>query len=101
MAPATSPASSTASNTVVASDERCEADMLSTASRTTPPMPAASTAPSDDPYSTTRCSSAFHQTMCGMPCTSDQLPVAMELRQTGVTDGNALTPRAYSPCEAR
>ena len=50
-------------------------------------MPAARTAPNDDPYSTIRCSPRCHQTRCGISCTSGCDPVAIDERQTGVSDG--------------
>ena len=36
-----------------------------------------------------------------MWCRSGCVPVAIELRQTGVSDGNVDTARRYSPCSAR
>jgi hypothetical protein len=66
--------------------------MLKTASSSERRAPAARTAPNDDPYSTRRCSSRFHQTRCGIRWTSGCAPVAIEDRQTGVRDGNVETP---------
>ena len=51
-------------------------------------VPAASTAPSEEPYSTTRPSSRWYQTRCGIPCTFGWAPVATEDMQTGVSVGN-------------
>ena len=49
--------------------------------------PAARTAANDEPYSTMRRSCRCHQTRCGMWCTSGPAPVAIDERQTGVSDG--------------
>ena len=65
-----------------------------TVSRSERVTPAARTAPNDEPYSTSRCSSRFHQTRCGMWCTSGCAPVAIDARQTGVSDGNVEAARA-------
>src|SRR5439155_443565 len=64
-------------------------------------VPAARIAPNDDPYSMMRRSPRCHQTRCGMWCTSGCAPVAIEVRHTGVSDGNVVTPRRYSPASAR
>ena len=48
-----------------------------------------------------RCSSRSHQTRCGMWCTSGLPPVAIDERQTGVSDGNVDAARRYVPCSAR
>src|SRR5262245_50318086 len=64
-------------------------------------VPAARIAANDDPYSTTRASSRFHQTRCGMWCTSGCAPVAIDVRQTGVSEGNVVTERRYRPASAR
>src|SRR5262249_19414609 len=65
------------------------------------PSPAAISAANDDPYSTSRRSSRFHQTRWGMPCTSPWPPVATDARQTGVSDGNVETARRKSPLSSR
>jgi hypothetical protein len=49
--------------------------------------PAARRAAKEEPYSTIRCSCRFHHTSDGMWCTPGPAPVAIELRQTGVSDG--------------
>ena len=64
-------------------------------------MPAARIAANDEPYSTSRRSPRCHQTRCGMWCTSGCAPVAIEERQTGVSDGKVETARRYVPCAAR
>ena len=56
-------------------------------------MPGASSAANDEPYSTSRRSLRFHQTRCGIPCTSGWPPVAIDARQTGVSDGKVETAR--------
>src|SRR5581483_4398688 len=96
-----SPASSSVSKTVSTSRERWRAFRSTTVSRNERASPAARIAPNDDPYSTMRCSSRCHQTRCGMWCPSGCEPVAIELRQTGVSDGNVDAARRYSPCSAR
>ena len=48
-----------------------------------------------------RCSSRYHQTRCGMWWTSPCAPVAIDERQTGVSDGNVDAARAYVPCSSR
>src|SRR5512142_1046730 len=53
-----------------------------------------------EPYSTSRCSPRFHQTRCGIPCTSGWAPVAIAERQTGVSEGKVETARRYSPSRA-
>src|SRR5580765_8754566 len=63
-------------------------------------VPAARIAPKDDPYSTMRRSCRFHQTRCGMWCTSGCAPVAIDVRHTGVSDGNVVTARRYVPASA-
>src|SRR5580765_5286531 len=63
-------------------------------------VPAARIAPKDDPYSTMRRSCRFHQTRCGMWCTSGCAPVAIDVRHTGVNDGNVVTARRYVPASA-
>jgi hypothetical protein len=47
----------------------------------------------DEPYSTTRCSFRWYQTRCGIRWTSGCAPVAIEERQTGVSEGNVEKPR--------
>src|SRR6266545_3321191 len=63
-------------------------------------VPAARIAANDEPYSITRCSPRCHQTRCGMWCTSGWAPVAIDVRHTGVREGNVVTPRRYSPAAA-
>ena len=72
-----------------------------TVSRSDRAMPAARTAPNDDPYSTIRCSPRCHHTRCGISCTSGCDPVAIDERQTGVSDGKVDVARRYVPCSAR
>ena len=67
--------------------------MLKTASRSDRRAPAALTAANEEPYSTRRRSPRFHQTRCGIRWTSGCAPVAIEERQTGVSEGNVETPR--------
>ena len=62
--------------------------MLTSVSRSVWPMPAARTAPNELPYSTSRCSRRSYQTRCGISWTSPCAPVAIDERQTGVSDGN-------------
>ena len=83
-----SPASSSASKIVSASFERCFSFRFTTVSRRPCAIPTARIAANDEPYSTSRCSSRFHQTRCGIPCTSGCAPVAIDARHTGVSDGN-------------
>src|SRR3954453_2501871 len=96
-----SPVSSSASNTVTASPTTCLALRSTIVSRSERARPAARTAPKDDPYSTSRRSSRFHQTRCGMWCTSGCAPVAIDERHTGVSDGKVDAARRYSPWSAR
>src|SRR5581483_11327484 len=96
-----SPASSSVSKTVSTSRERWRAFRSTMVSRSERASPAARIAPNDEPYSTMRRSSRCHHTRCGMWCPSGCEPVAIELRQTGVSDGNVDTARRYSPCSAR
>ena len=58
-------------------------------------------AANDEPYSTSRCSPRWYQTRCGISCTSGCAPVTSDERQTGVSDGNTVAARRYSPrsCE--
>ena len=49
--------------------------------------PAARSAANEEPYSTIRRSCRFHQTSDGMWCTSGPAPVAIDVRQTGVSEG--------------
>src|SRR4051794_5667245 len=83
------------------SRERWRAFRSTIVSRSARASPAARTAPNDEPYSTMRCSSRCHHTRCGMWCRSGCEPVAIELRHTGVSDGNVDVARRYSPCSAR
>jgi hypothetical protein len=62
--------------------------MLKIVSRIDRRAPAARMAPNDEPYSTTRRSPRLNQTRWGISCTSGWAPVAIEERQTGVSDGN-------------
>ena len=62
--------------------------MLTSVSRKVRPIPAARTAPNELPYSTSRRSPLWYQTRCGISCTSPWAPVAIDARQTGVSDGN-------------
>ena len=50
-------------------------------------VPAATTAPNDEPYSTRRRSLRSYQTRCGIRCTSGWPPVAIDDAQTGVSEG--------------
>src|SRR5690242_20708629 len=75
--------------------------MLMIASRIERAIPAARSAANDEPYSTRRVRSRSYQTRCGMWCTSGWPPVASDERQTGVSEGNVETARAYCPCSAR
>src|SRR5213593_1391259 len=63
-------------------------------------VPAARMAPKDEPYSTMRRSCLCHQTRWGMWCTSGCAPVAIDVKQTGVSDGNVVTARRYWPASA-
>src|SRR5579884_168139 len=96
-----SPASSSVSNTVSTSRDRCCAFRSTIVSRSERARPATRIAPNDEPYSTRRCSPRCHQTRCGMWWPSGCEPVAIELRHTGVSDGNVEAARRYSPCSAR
>ena len=49
--------------------------------------PAARRAAKEEPYSTIRRSCRSHQTSEGMWCTPGPAPVAIEVRQTGVSEG--------------
>src|SRR4051812_31785863 len=75
--------------------------MLKIVSRIDRRVPAATTAPNDDPYSTRRRSSRSYQTRCGMRWTSECAPVAIEDAQTGVSDGKVERARRYDPSRAR
>ena len=46
------------------------------------------TAANDEPYSTIRRSPRWYQTRCGIRWTSGWAPVAIDDRQTGVSEGN-------------
>ena len=67
--------------------------MLKIASRIDWRVPAARIAAKEEPYSTMRRSSRWYQTRCGIRWTSGCEPVAIEDRQTGVSEGNVETPR--------
>ena len=67
--------------------------MLMMASKIERAIPAARTAPNDEPYSTMRARSRSNQTRCGMWWTSGCAPVAIDERQTGVSEGNVETAR--------
>src|SRR5256885_5111960 len=101
IAPVVSPADSRASWIVSALRDRCLAFRSMTVSRKDRAMPAARTAPKEEPYSTIRCSPRCHHTRWGISCTSGCAPVEIEARQTGVSDGNTEAARRYSPCSAR
>ncbi len=60
-------------------------------------MPAAITAASEEPYSTTRCSRRSYQTRCGIPWTLGGAPVTIDDMQTGVSVGNVEMARVYRP----
>src|SRR5919108_103440 len=64
-------------------------------------VPAARTAANDEPYSTTRRSPRWYQTRCGTSSMSGCAPVAIEVRHTGVTEGNVVVPRRYVPASWR
>jgi hypothetical protein len=67
--------------------------MLKIASRIERRVPAARIAAKEDPYSTRRCSPRCHQTRCGIRWTAGCAPVAIDERQTGVSDGKVEIPR--------
>ena len=67
--------------------------MLKIASTIDRRIPAALIAANEEPYSTSRRSPRCHQTRCGIRCTSGCAPVAIEERQTGVSEGKVETPR--------
>jgi hypothetical protein len=67
--------------------------MFTIASRIERLVPATRIAPNDDPYSTMRRSRRWYQTRCGISWTSGPAPVAIDDRQTGVSDGNTETAR--------
>src|SRR3954463_1131756 len=100
-AAAVRPASSSASKAVTASRPRCCSFMLKIVSRIERRVPAARIPANDEPDSTSRCAARCHQTRCGIRCTSGCAPVAIDDRQTGVSDGKVETPRRYVPCCAR
>src|SRR5215211_6575098 len=95
-----SPASSPASYIVSASFARWSRFIPTIVSRIERRVPAARIAPNDEPYSTMRRSSRCHQTRCGMWWTSGCAPVAIDVRQTGVSEGNVVTARRYEPAPA-
>src|SRR5580765_2792721 len=94
-------ARSAASYIVSASFARWSRFMPTMVSRIERRVPAARIAPNDEPYSTMRRLPRSHQTRCGMWCTSGCAPVAIDVRHTGVSDGNVVTARRYSPASAR
>ena len=57
------------------------------------PMPAATSAPSEEPYSTRRACARSYQTRWGMWCTSGWAPVAIDDAQTGVSEGKVESAR--------
>ena len=59
--------------------------------------PTARMAGNEEPYSITRSSPRWYQTRCGMWWTSGKAPVAIDVRQTGVSDGKTLVPRPLQP----
>src|SRR5215467_11278501 len=63
--------------------------------------PAARSAGNEEPYSTILRSSRFHQTSEGMWCTPGPAPVAIEVRQTGVSEGKTDVACRYSARSAR
>ena len=63
--------------------------MLMIVSRIERAIPAARTAPNDEPYlDEPLARSRWYQTRCGMRWTSECAPVAIDERHTGVNDGN-------------
>src|SRR5438270_2518170 len=70
-------------------------------SRSERAIPAARTARNEEPYSTRRARSRSYQTRCGIWWTSGCAPVAIDDRQTGVSDGKVETAREYRPRSAR
>ncbi len=75
--------------------------MFTIVSMTPCEKPAFRSAENDEPYSTIRFSSRFHHASPGMWWTSGPAPVAIEERQTGVSEGKTDVARRYSPCAAR
>jgi hypothetical protein len=75
--------------------------MLKIVSRIERRVPAATTAPKEEPYSISRRSSRSYQTRCGMWCPSGCVPVAIEEAQTGVSEGKVESARRYVPAPAR
>ena len=67
--------------------------MLKIVSRIERRVPAATSAPKDDPYSIRRRCSRSYQTRCGMWWPSGCEPVAIEEAQTGVSDGKVESAR--------
>ena len=94
------PASARASKSVVALLPRCSAFIPTSVSRSVRPSPAARAAPNDEPYSTSRRSPRCHQTRCGISWTSGWAPVAIDDRQTGVSEGNVVVARPSVPRSA-
>src|SRR6266516_1859698 len=64
-------------------------------------VPATRSAANDEPYSTSRRSSRWYQTRCGIRWTSGCEPVAIDARHTGVSDGKVDVARACSSWSAR
>ena len=77
--------------------ERCSPLMPKIVSRIAWRAPTARIAGNDEPYSTTRPSPRWYQTRCGMWWTSGNAPVAIDVRQTGVSDGKTLVARPVQP----
>src|SRR3954452_16283990 len=94
------PTRSPASYTVSTSFARWSRFIPTIVSRIERRVPAARMAPNDEPYSTMRRSSRCHQTRCGMWWTSGCAPVAIDVRQTGVSEGKVVTARRYEPASA-
>src|SRR4051794_29198802 len=96
-----SPAPSSASYTVSARRPRWRSFRFTIVSRRPCVSPAARIAANDDPYSTRRPSRRCHQTRCGISWTSPCTPVAIDARQTGVSEGKVEVERRYVPCSRR
>src|SRR5581483_9756114 len=63
--------------------------------------PALRSAGKDEPYSTIRRSFRLHHVIDGMWWTSGPAPVAIDVTQTGVSEGKTDVARRYSPWAAR
>src|SRR5215211_3264876 len=74
--------------------------MLKIVSRIDRRAPARRMAPNDEPYSITRRWPRWNQTRCGISWTSGWAPVAIEERQTGVSEGNVDVALPYTPRSA-